>query len=91
MSDGAKAILGLLWIPIGALLSGWAMVTLWGWFIVPLGASALGLAHGWGLSMMVHYYTSHTPDKRELWDIILSSTLQTLLVLGFCWIAKNLM
>jgi hypothetical protein len=91
VSNGAKAVLLFLWMPVGALISGWAMMTLWGWFIVPLGVRAIGMAHGWGLAMMVGLYTHHTPDKREPFDIIVSGLITILLVLGFGWIAHSFM
>ena len=42
----------------GCILSGYTISMLWAWFIVPLGAKALPLAHAIGLSVLVNFMTS---------------------------------
>ena len=36
-------------------LSGFTVSALWGWFLVPLGVPAIGIAHGCGISLIVGY------------------------------------
>lgn len=35
--------------------------TLWGWFVVPIGVPAIGLAHAFGLSLIVSYFQVRNP------------------------------
>jgi hypothetical protein len=49
-----------------ALMGGWALSTLWSWFIVKtFDAPPLGIASAIGLSLVVHYMTIHPKPKTE--------------------------
>jgi len=43
----------LLLLPFSILLGAYVLKTLWWWFVVPLGASPVGMAHAYGLSTIV--------------------------------------
>lgn len=46
-------ILGVvLYVAALIILNGLALTTLWGWFVVPLGVSALTFVHALGLSLL---------------------------------------
>ena len=59
-------------ILISVIITGWAVSTLWGWFIVPLGVQALSFAHAYGISVMASVFmgTRGIKDKVELSDWI---------------------
>lgn len=42
---------------------GFVAATLWGWFVVPLGAPVIGVAHAVGLLLLVTLATSDGYDK----------------------------
>lgn len=53
---------GVLWqllinAPAGILLRGWVILSYWAWFIIPLGAPAIGFWHALGASALVGYLT----------------------------------
>lgn len=52
-----KILGGLALVATAILVGGFAVSTMWGWFIVPLGAPAMSLAHGYGLSLFVTLFT----------------------------------
>ena len=60
---GAFVLILILGIPL-ALLNGWALSVMWGWFIVPLGAPALGLIQAIGITYVVTFFT-YKRDKTE--------------------------
>lgn len=38
---------------------------LWSWFIVPLGAEPIGMAHAYGLATIIHFFTVSTDLKAD--------------------------
>jgi hypothetical protein len=62
-------------LAIGTILNGWALKTLWGWFLVPLGAPALTLLGAIGVAIVVSFLVGHPsqsdPKKEELGAIML--------------------
>lgn len=38
---------------------------LWQWFIVPLGAAPIGMAHAYGLATIIHFFTVQTDLKAD--------------------------
>lgn len=54
----------ILSVPL-VILSGIIVQDAWGWFIVPLGAEPIGLAHTIGLSMLVGYYKMNAKKVQE--------------------------
>lgn len=61
-----KFLGGCILLVISTILGAYAVSTLWLWFIVPLGVSAIGLVHAYGLSIIIHYMTMEMPDHKKL-------------------------
>lgn len=96
---GPAVLLVLLWMPIGAYVSGWTFKTLWDWFVVPLGFRTILIAHAWGLSLFIGYLKFRRSDIKNEQDDALAEALggivASLLMVGmtlmFAFIAKSLM
>jgi hypothetical protein len=61
---------------VGIILRGWALSTLWAWFLVPIGAVAINIPTALGISVIVGLFTTHlnnekvkTGDKRTIADL----------------------
>jgi len=63
-----KFIKGVGWLALfipTIIFSGFVTAELWGWFVVPLGVPAIGIAHALGLRLVVHVATfTYAEDKR---------------------------
>lgn len=44
------------------------LMTLWGWFVVPLGVTSITLAHAAGLSLMVSYFAHRNINSEPKGD-----------------------
>lgn len=68
----------------------WAISVLWGWFIVPLGLPAIGIASAVGISVTLSAMRGRRkgPDD-EGWKAIAGSALQPWFCLAIGWIAKQ--
>ena len=56
------------------LLTMFTISTIWGWFIVPLGAPVIGMAQAYGISLILAYITVRsTPDFKT--DILRTMSL----------------
>lgn len=53
----ALFLFGLLFV--GIVLRGWALSTLWAWFLVPMGAPAITITTALGISVIIGLFTSH--------------------------------
>ena len=64
---GLLALVAL--VVVGSLMNGWALSTLWGWFIVPLfGVPSLTIAQAIGVAITVSTFKTtsiKSPDKDE--------------------------
>lgn len=84
---------------VAAILRGWILTVLWGWFIVPLGVPSISIATALGIviiiDMLVHRPdTSETKDKvatvPELLGIVFSKAfLSPLITLGLAAIVAS--
>ena len=63
-----KILGGITLAAIAILVGGFAVSTMWGWFIVPLGAPAMSLAHGYGLSLFVSLFTQSLAIQSQFKD-----------------------
>ena len=92
MNVGHRFIIGLLTAPPLALLRGWAVMTLWAWFVVPLGAPALTIWHAVGVSLIVGlltYQVQYEPadEANELfWTRFSTAILAPLICVGWGWL-----
>ena len=90
------AFVGLMaLIPLSIMFNAFVLHKMWAWFVVPLGVAPIGLAHAWGLAILIGMFTISlkrgTKDKKEQLAqaaILLSGPIFTLL---FGWIAHSLM
>ena len=63
-----KVLDGITFTAIAIIVGGFAVSTMWGWFIVPLGAPAMSLAHGYGLSLFVSLFTQQLIIQSQFKD-----------------------
>jgi hypothetical protein len=80
---------------VAAIWEAFALKVLWGWFLVPLGLPAIGMAHAVGLALIATLLTHQAPsnmtsDERQSqvigWGL---ATPAVALIVG--WIAKGFM
>jgi hypothetical protein len=48
----AALLISLVSLPIALAARAWALSSLWAWFVMPLGAPAIGWAHSLGLALL---------------------------------------
>jgi len=89
-------IFGLLvMIPLSILMNAFVLHKLWAWFMVPLGIAPIGLAHAWGLAILIGLFTTSkvqkTESKGEAIGQFIGLMLAPLFALLFGWIAHGLM
>lgn len=53
----ALIIAWLATMVVGAVMSGWVLSVMWGWFVVPFGVPPIGIAWAIGISLVVGYMT----------------------------------
>ena len=88
---GALAI-----IVVATLLNGWALMVLWGWFIVPtFAAPALNMGQALGLGVIVSFLTHQVQQDSgdsdaDPWPALAKAAFvaiaKPLLALGFGWV-----
>lgn len=90
MDDSKFALffVGLGALVLGIVLRGFALVYLWGWFIVPLGLPQVQMAHAIGILMLMAYMTheGYTDPKTTTTTKIITSVIQPPIVLLFGYI-----
>lgn len=89
-----KFLGGCVLLAISTILGAYAVSTLWLWFIVPLGVSAIGLVHAYGLSIIIHYMTMEMPnnkDKGSIPEMIVLRIVLSLIALGLGYITHLFM
>lgn len=83
-----------------AILSGWVLTVLWGWFVVPtFHVQQLGVVPAIGLSLLVGYLTETHQDVEEVkrsqaerWTrLAVLAVVRPGLVLGFAWVVHLFM
>ena len=84
-------IIGLLFIAIPYY--GWAIATLWEWFVVPLGMPSLSWPHAYGLSVLIGFVTIITPHetKGETLRQLILFFLKPVAAVFFGWVARFFM
>lgn len=58
----ALFVIGLIFV--GVVLRGWALSTLWAWFLVPIGVPAIGIATALGISVIIGLFTVHLNNDK---------------------------
>lgn len=87
----------LITMSYGAIISGYTLATLWGWFVVPVFAlPALGIMQAYGLmlisSLLRGIPKSEKEEKtfgRKIGEAVLRSTLLCGIILGTGYIVKE--
>lgn len=87
---------GVIFVALIVLLTieqGWAISTLWGWFLVPLGLPEIGIAMAIGVAATASAIKSRAlrnkSDKSDAWKDIVAIALQPLVCVTVGWIAKQ--
>lgn len=72
----------------GTVLYAYTMVSLWGWFVLPVftAAPAVTYAQGYGLALLVTYLCK-TQVKRDepWWEQAIAGLMVSLVILGIGW------
>ncbi len=89
MHPAAKLLIYLVLAVPAVYTGGWAVATLWQWFIVPLGAASLGVWHAAGLHVLVSTLTLRSNAATKdigMSDFIAKSFVVPPLAVGFGWL-----
>src|SRR5271156_2972201 len=82
-------------IPISIMFNAFVLHKMWAWFIVPLGVAPIGLAHAWGIAILMGMFTmslkTGSKDKDEKVAEVAVLLVGPLFTLLFGWIAHSLM
>lgn len=85
-------VLGLIGVALLTMWQGYVLTVLWGWFIVPLGVPAIGVAHAVGFAAMLALRTRvRGKDNRTVMQAFLSAAITAALSLGVGAIAHAFM
>jgi hypothetical protein len=60
-----KLVFVILAIPFSLWLKATVGMSLWGWFVVPLGVPAIGLIHALGLTLVGWFYTTGLDNMKS--------------------------
>lgn len=84
-----KAVGWTVLVLLSILLTAFTVSTLWGWFVVPLGVKSIGLAHAYGLSLVVTCFMSvrGIPNDTKRGEVLGMGVVLNLLCLLFGYIA----
>jgi len=85
------AIVLLAMIPL-AILNGWILTILWGWFVVPIfHLPPLTIAPAMGLSLLVSYMTKEYVNSESTWKNVSITFTRPFMVLLIGYIIKSYM
>lgn len=90
---GVMGVLGIVALvaPM-ALLNGWAIATLWGWFVVPLGVKVISFAHAFGLSLIVSVMTTRGVQGEDSFKSkLVKAIMLPIVAVLFGWISVQFM
>ena len=74
-----------------ALFGAFTISTLWAWFVVPLGVKSIGMAHAYGLSVIVSVFMGSRGLGGETSAVLIQGVLINIFALIFGGIAVNFM
>jgi uncharacterized membrane protein len=89
----AKVIAVLVSIPATAIWRGYVLTVMWAWFVMPLGARPLGVAHAIGLAMLVGFLThpAKSDPARKVMDAVVTAFLAPAIALALGWVVHSFM
>ena len=88
-AENAIALLALVAMVPLMLLQGWALSLLWAWFVVPLGAPAIGIVHGYGLMLVVTLCSQPGMKPESLARWLSQAAARPLLFVAVGWLFKT--
>lgn len=89
----AERLLALIALPIGIVIEAYAISVLWGWFVVPLGAPAVGMAHAFGINALVtvFVYDQHAVRDKDGLQSLAHSLVSVPIILLLAYFAHLMM
>ena len=87
-----KSLLGIAALALTIVymvVNGWAVSVLWGWFVVPLGVPAVGIAHAIGLRCIVALCKTpkyKEPDDKHSIENSVFGIVSSVVGVGVAWI-----
>lgn len=79
---------GLALIPVVIVIRAAILVSIWAWFMVPLGAPDIGVAMAIGITCVVSMIVPHPDKKGDGWQGVIGSVIGWLVVWLIAWIAQ---
>lgn len=84
-------------VALSAVLNGWALAILWGWFMVPFGLPALSIPTAIGVALVVSFLThqtDHYEDKTKTGGerfatSVVAAFIKAPIALTIGWIVKQ--
>lgn len=86
-------VLGIvaLYVPV-AILRGWVLAKLWGWFVVPLGVVPITIPWGIGIALVMGMFQSRSyPKEEKEWAGLGFAIISPLFALLVGWIVQGYM
>jgi len=79
------------WV-LAVLFSGVVIQDMWSWFVVPLGAPPIGIAHGLGLRLTLSWCTAITrPNDDKFSEVVVRGACITAMVWGLGYLYSRFM
>jgi hypothetical protein len=82
-------------VALFGLANAWVLSILWSWFIVPLGVAQIGVAHTYGIFLMLvffsHLHDGDEMDRKAARKQLLRMVLQPFVALLCGWVAHRVM
>lgn len=95
MTKGQEFLACLCVLIIEIPLCGYTVMTMWGWFVVPIGVPSLGLWQALGIvtlvAMATQRYTKENRLPGEAFESMVGGTLKWAFGLGIGWVYHALM
>ena len=98
IKDAAVAVWWIVWAGVVMLVIGvlnaFVVSSLWGWFVVPLGMPSIGIAHAWGLGILVGMFQfppQKLDDDEAWWRPIVQAVTRSLVALGVGLVVASFM
>ena len=93
-----KHVLGfLVLIPVSVFIWGWAISTLFNWFVSPLGVDNISFVHALGLSCLLGLFKvglatqADVKENSEPWAHFVGQLIGVSLIVGMGWVYNQFM
>lgn len=100
MSEAAGCLILVLALPFTIAVRGWALASLWLWFVVPLGVPNISTVHAYGLSVLISLFGSSfaKPESTQVKSResviighLITAFATPMFAVGMGWIVKQWM